>query len=163
MLVFTLEGRLLVLIFTAVCAFQDFRSMRIDLRVFVLAGTSEAGMYLLLLLRGGTPDWRQVLAAGLAGLLLLLLSVLSAGAFGEGDALFFLLFGTAAGLRYQLAAACVSVFLAGAFSLCFLCGSFLKGRHAAGKKRFPFLPFAAVPVFYLLLKLQLQEGGAALP
>ena len=163
MLVFTLEGRLLVLIFTAVCVFQDFRSMRIDLRVFLLAGAAEAVMYLLLMRCGGIPDWRPVVFAGLAGLLLLLMSVLSGGIFGEGDALFFLLFGTAAGLRYQLAAACVSVLLAGGFSLCFLCASFLKGRHAAGKKRFPFLPFAAVPVLCLLLQLQLREGGAVLP
>ena len=163
MLVFTLEGRLLVLIFTAVCALQDFRSMRIDLRVFLFAGAAEFVLYLLLIRSGGIPEWRAIAPAGLAGLVLLLMSVLSGGTFGEGDALFFLLFGTAAGLRYQLAAACVSVLLAGAFSLCFLCCSFLRGRHAAGKKRFPFLPFAAVPVFYLLLKLQLREGGAVLP
>ena len=101
-------------------------------------------------LSGSSPDLRSLFAAAGAGVLLLLLSAASSGAFGEGDALFFLLLGTAAGHRLQLLILFFSVLLSGVFALLLLVLTGVRWQ-SAGKRRFPFLPFAAIPVFCFLL------------
>ena len=162
MMTSTLPGCIITLFFTAVCTLQDLRTLRIDLRIFLAMGAAELLWYPLMYFSGSVPDCRSLLAAACAGALLFLFSFLSSGAFGEGDALFFLLLGTAAGHRLQLLILFVSVLLAGIFALLFLVRMSILGR-SAGNRYFPFLPFAAVPVFCFLLQPVLVRGGALLP
>ena len=162
MMTSTLPGCIITLFFTAVCTLQDLRTLRIDLRIFLAMGAAELLWYPLMYFSGSVPDCRSLLAAACAGALLFLFSFLSSGAFGEGDALFFLLLGTAAGHRLQLLILFVSVLLAGIFALLFLVRMSIRGQ-SAGNRCFPFLPFAAVPAFCFLLQPFLMRGGAPLP
>ena len=150
MMTSTLPGCLIFLIFTAACVVQDLRSLRIDLHIFLAMAGAELLWYPTAYLSGISPDLRSLFAAAGAGLLMLFLSAASSGAFGEGDALFFLLLGTAAGHRMQLLILFFSVLLSGVFALLLLVLTGIRGK-SAGKRRFPFLPFAAVPVFCFLL------------
>ena len=150
MMISTLPGCLIFLVFTAACVVQDLRSLRIDHHIFLAMAGAELLWYPTAYLSGSSPDLRSLFAAAGAGVLLLLLSAASSGAFGEGDALFFLLLGTAAGHRLQLLILFFSVLLSGVFALLLLVLTGIRGRPA-GKRRFPFLPFAAIPVFCFLL------------
>ena len=150
MMTSTLPGCLIFLVFTAACVVQDLRSLRIDLHIFLAMAGAELLWYPTAYLSGSSPDLRSLFAAAGAGVLLLLLSAASCGAFGEGDALYFLLLGTAAGHRLQLLILFFSVLLSGVFALLLLVLTGIRGQ-SAGKRRFPFLPFAAIPVFCFLL------------
>ena len=162
MMISSLPGCILILFFTAVCTVQDLRSLRIDLRVFLVMAAAELLFYVFMYLSGTASDGRDLIISAAAGILLFLLSFASSGAFGEGDALFFLLLGTAAGHRFQLLVLFASVLLAGVFALLFLVRLSVLGKSARGRC-FPFLPFAAVPVFCFLLYPMLVKGGAVLP
>ena len=150
MMTSTLPGCLIFLVFTAACVVQDLRSLRIDLHIFLAMAGAELLWYPTAYLSGSSPDLRSLFAAAGAGVLLLFLSAASSGAFGEGDALFFLLLGTAAGHRLQLLILFFSVLLSGVFALLLLVLTGIRGRPTR-KRRFPFLPFAAIPVFCFLL------------
>ena len=103
MMISTLPGCLIFLVFTAACVVQDLRSLRIDLHIFLAMAGAELLWYPTAYLSGSSPDLRSLFAAAGAGVLLLLLVL--------------------TGVRGQ----------------------------SAGKRRFPFLPFAAIPVFCFLL------------
>ena len=162
MMTSTLPGCILTLFFTAVCTIQDLRSLQIDLRVFLAMTAAELFWYVYTYLSGSAPDFRTLFASAAAGMLLFLLSRASSGAFGEGDALFFLLLGIAAGHRFQLLVLFVSVLLSGLFALLFLVRMSFLGKSARNRC-FPFLPFAALPVFCFLLQPILLKGGSLLP
>ena len=158
MMISTLPGCLIFLVFTAACVVQDLRSLRIDLHIFLAMAGAELLWYPTAYLSGSSPDLRSLFAAAGAGVLLLLLSAASSGAFGEGDALFFLLLGTAAGHRMQLLILFFSVLLSGVFALLFLVLTGVRGQ-SAGKKALSFSSLCRRPCLLFSACSVLLKGG----
>jgi leader peptidase (prepilin peptidase)/N-methyltransferase len=152
-------GRLIFLLFLSVCVFQDIREKSIDLRVFLLMSAAEILWYIRSTVTGTQPDFVSLLLGAGTGAALYVLSFLSRGAVGTGDALFFLLAGGASGLQSVLLLLSASLFLAGLFSLVFLVAGFVR-KKSMRKFRIPFLPFTALPAFFIYFSGMVLKGGA---
>jgi len=152
-------GRLIFLLFLSVCVFQDIREKSVDLRVFLLMTAAEILWYVRSAVTGAPTDSVSLLLGAGTGAMLYVLSSLSRGAVGTGDALFFLLAGGASGLHSVLLLLSASLFLAGLFSLVLLVAGFVR-KKSMRKCRIPFLPFTALPAFFIYFSRIISNGGA---
>ncbi len=159
MLISFRAGAALTILFSAVCALQDLKTMTIDLRLLLSMATAQFAFLAVCLCCGQSPPWQSILPAAVTGLLLLLFSFASGGALGEGDALFFLLLGTAAGFRCQLLILFLTMLSAGLFALFYVVAGMFRGRSRRSEC-LPLLPFTLLPSVCVLLPSALAAGGA---
>lgn len=142
----SMSGREMSLIFTGfllVAAWQDFRSRKIQVWLYLCFGAAG----LLAAVMGGeggvlTPGrgWLGIAAAVLPGLCLLLLSHLSRGGIGSGDAWFFMVAALYLELWEMLALLFYGLLFCSTCSLGIVTWGMASGVNVR-KKRLPFLPF----------------------
>ncbi len=125
------------LLFAFMASWQDIRYRGVAVWLFAIF----AGIALI----NGFAEGRM--PAGLygtfAGFTLLLISRLTRGAIGSGDAWFFIVSGLMLPPSYVFGMFCAALFLSGIFSLVVIVARRIKSGRNAGTDTFPFIPFAA--------------------
>ena len=141
MIISSIYGKLIIVAFTVICAYQDIRTRSIDIRVFLAMGFAEAMWYLY------AVSWEveiDIISAGLGaliGLVLYIISRLTRGSIGAGDAIFFALSGIALGLMGNVIFFFATSIILSLFGLAYCLYGFVKNvdiRH----KLMPMIPFA---------------------
>ena len=90
-------GKVLFIAFLCVCALLDYKYRSIDIRIFWIMLLGETAFILILVILERNLDIPSMLSGVLLGVLLFILSRLTRGSIGQGDAWFFALSGLAIG------------------------------------------------------------------
>ena len=90
-------GKLLTIAFLIVCAVLDYKYKKIDLRVFGMMLIAELIGYVLLMIMGEHVDYSSIIAGICVGVFIFIMSKLTGGKIGTGDAFYFALTGAAMG------------------------------------------------------------------
>ena len=139
-------ARLFFLIFAGAAAVQDLRNLSISLRTFLIFGL--LGAVLCICRRSLEPG--ALLQGFLPGLTLLVLSRLSGGSLGTGDALYFLTAAFYLELWQLFLLFAGGLLLCSGAALCMLAAGFLRGRDMR-RKRIPFVVCLLPPALLLCL------------
>ena len=144
------SGRLILVLLFLFCIPEDLAKRSVDLRIFLAAAAAEISWYLVFFMKGGTVRLPEIAAGAAVGVFLLLVSKLTRGAVGSGDACFFLLTGAGAGLRNNLTLLTASLFFSAFASLVLVSAGILRNRSVKNL-RLPFIPFTLLPALFLFL------------
>ncbi len=132
-------GKGLLAVFMAVCAVRDLRHKGIERGLFLCMALLEAAAYAAMAAGGLPVRWKAAAAGLLTGGGIWLLSLLSRGGIGSGDAAYFALTGAAMGAPANLLVFGLSMMACVLFGLAAVFRGMLKGRSVKGL-RFPLLP-----------------------
>ncbi len=138
-----MEREILFLSFAAIAAWQDFRNRQVSLLLFLIFAVAALPFCV--------ADPAGCLPGIIPGLVLLLISRLTAGAVGFGDGLFFIVSGLYLGAFGNFTLLFASFFLGGIFSLAVFVIQRIKNNRYAGKETLPFLPFAAAAALFFVV------------
>ena len=139
-----LTGKILISIFMLLAAAGDIRRRQIRISLLLTAGISIVLMYMIVLACGRKTDWMMI-AAGLAlGIFLAALSRLLHGAVGMGDAVYFMIVGTACGGNAAALVFAGGLILCAAVSVFLIVRASLSGKSIRSRK-LPFLAFCVIP------------------
>lgn len=141
-------GKVLILTFAAICAYEDFKHRSIELRFFILMYFMELVWYMSMLAFGAEIAWSKIAAGICLGLFLLVLAKTSS-ALGEGDALYFIATGAAVGGRDNLKLFILSMIFIALASLCIVVKNFFE--HRSSKKTTIAMLVFSLPAALLLL------------
>ncbi len=133
-----LYGKIILAIFMTLCAVLDLRHMKIDRRVFIAMLLLGLGGYIWMAAAGKEILWVRILIGVGVGVLIGILSLITKGNIGMGDALFFCLTGMVMGCRTVLVFA-GSILLCALISLIICAVGLIKGQGIKNKA-IPFLP-----------------------
>ncbi|MBT9776151.1 pilus assembly protein CpaA [Clostridium sp. MCC353] len=120
------------LLFWSIAAWQDLRVKSVSLWVFIVFGAAA-----LLIRKGIRPD--MVISAGI-GLILLGIGMLSQGAIGEGDGMFFLVSGLYLPVIDNCLLLLYGLLFCSIFSVIMIAAGICSRRNFRGRT-VPFLPF----------------------
>ena len=132
-------GKVLLALFMAVCAVRDLRHKGVEQGLFLCMAFLEAGVYAAMAAGGRPVLWKAAAAGLLTGGGIWILSLLSRGGIGSGDAAFFALTGAAMGAPVNLLVFGLSMMACVLFGLAAVFLRMRKGRGVKGL-RFPLLP-----------------------
>ena len=116
--------------FTALAAGQDLRKKQVDINLYWIFGMI-AGAVLVFRMLG--------------------LGKVSRGSIGAGDGCYFLISGLLLGFWRNLAVLFYGTLCCGLFCLVYFVWGNFKKKDNLRKQTVPFLPFAAVPVFWMII------------
>ena len=142
-------GKVFLGIFIAVCAISDFRKKSIDMRIFIITAMLEALAYIWMLLADVSINWSCMAIGAAVGMLMLIISGITKGQIGAGDAVFLILTGIAMG-GYRNVLLCCSGMLASALFGILMCMiRIFRGKSIRGYD-FAFIPLLA-PIGMVIL------------
>lgn len=141
-------GKILILAFASICAYEDFKHKSIDLRFFILMYCMELVWYMSMMAFGERIAWTEI-AAGISIGLLLLLIARATDALGEGDAMYFVATGAALGGRDNLKLFLFSMIFIAMASLCIVVKNYFE--HRSSKKSSIAMLVFSLPAAVLLL------------
>lgn len=139
--------------FLLIAAVQDWRTKRVDVRVYLLFGGAALITIVWNVLNKGTLSgcgWKGCLGSISIGVGLLLLGHLSRGEIGTGDGCFFIVSGLLLNFWENLLLLSYGTLLCGLYSLCCIVRSRLYIEETVTKRVVPFLPFLIPPGVWLL-------------
>ena len=140
--------KVILIFFMLVCALSDLRNKAVDIRIFAAMLAAEIVMCIWRLAKGGEIRWISILTGGIQGILLGILSRVSKGALGAGDAVYFTLTGFILGGKANGIFIAGTVFAAALIGLVILMiGTWKKKRGV--RQDFPLLPIA-LPIGVLI-------------
>ena len=152
MLIDTLAGKLLVGLFMLLCAALDFRENKIDIRVFLGMLFAEICGYFGMIFYGMRIDYTAIALGAGCGFVLWILSRITDGALGPGDAIFFGLTGLAMGGELNLLLIAGAIGVSAVFGLTLSVKAMLRGSTFRNRS-FALLPLV-LPVGLLILILR---------
>ncbi len=146
---------LFVLVYAAVSAVEDIRYRKISSGCALLF----CGIGLLLCILGRRPV-PEILPAALPGLSLLLISKLSGGCVGTGDAVFLLVCALYLGKESLTAAAAAAFICCGAAALGIIAAGMICGNSVrTGKQGLPYIAFIFLPLLAAAAHLMITGDG----
>lgn len=140
--------------FTALAAGQDLRKKQVDINLYWIFGMIAGAILVFRMWENQNIMWEKAaegLFGFLPGLVLLGLGKVSRGSIGAGDGCYFLISGLLLGFWRNLAVLFYGTLCCGLFCLVYFVWGNFKKKDNLRKQTVPFLPFAAVPVFWMII------------
>jgi type IV leader peptidase family len=126
-------GKILILIFMAVCAWEDYKNQSVDIRVFMIMAFIEFIYYMYMLAFNKEVRVKEILAGIGIGVAMYLTARLTK-ALGEGDGLFFIISGAAFGGSKNLMLFIISSIFIACAGLCIIAKNFINNKSSKKKK-----------------------------
>lgn len=126
-------GKIIIIIFMALCAFEDYKHKSVDLKIFIIMGFIEFIYYIYMLVLGINIMWNEILAGAAIGIAIYLTALFSKS-IGEGDGLFFIISGAALGLNKNVSLFIISSILISCAGLCIAVKNFINNKNSAKKE-----------------------------
>ncbi len=126
-------GKIIIIIFMALCAFEDYKHKSVDLKIFIIMGFIEFIYYIYMLVLGINIMWNEILAGAAIGIAIYLIALFSKS-IGEGDGLFFIISGAALGLNKNVSLFIISSILISCAGLYIAVKNFINNKNSAKKE-----------------------------
>ena len=152
MLIDYLAGKILTGVFMLICAACDIRENKIDIRIFGIMLFAELCGYIGIGLLGAEIDFVAIAAGAASGILIWMLSRITNGSIGTGDAIFFGLTGVAMGGLWNALLFIAGLAVCAIYALILAAAGMMRGRPVRNQS-FAMLPMV-FPVGILLLILR---------
>lgn len=140
--------------FTALAAGQDLRKKQVDVNLYWIFGVMAGAVLIFRMWENQTMMWEKA-AEGFSGLfpglVMLGLGKASRGSIGAGDGCYFLISGLLLGFWKNLAVLFYGTLCCGLFCLVYFVWGIFRKKENMRKQTVPFLPFAAAPVFWIMI------------
>lgn len=149
MLINLYSGKILILIFIALFALEDFRYKSIRIRDLAVALFLELIIYLYISLWKYRINLKEIVFGASIGLLVWVIAKVFKDFIGEGDGIFFIIMGIAIGYDNLIILLMISFFIASLFSLMIIMYSIFKHKSYR-RLNIPLIPFI-IPAYMLLL------------
>lgn len=124
-----ISGKILILVFIGICAYQDMKHKSIDMRICVLMCLAEFIWYMYMLASGGEVRWLDICAGISIGFLLLVLAR-KTDILGEGDAMYFIITGAAVGWHNNLKLFILTMLIISLACLALIVKNFFKNKSS---------------------------------
>ncbi len=144
-------GKIMLIIYLSICAYQDFKTKHIDLRVCVVFYILSILMYMYRLFSGHTLDYAEIMFGLIPALIIFALSKITRSAIGMGDGYFFLGLGFGMGISAVAEVIFYSV-LSMAIASLILVLYYLCSDQTGKGKSIPMIPYVLLPGIWVILR-----------
>ena len=145
-----LAGKIIFIIFIAICAFEDYKTKSIDLKIFIVMFASQTIWYIYAYIKNYSVNILSILIGMAIGIVIMLISKLLNGNIGIGDGYFFLATGMSIGGALNIYFLFLSLLLSAIYSLAILAVGFYKAKNMRGKS-IAFIPFSVPAAIWIVL------------
>lgn len=139
---------IVLLALLVICSITDIKSRNISIKICVLFGVLSVGIRIISELMSGGIDLIKtagILCGTLPGLIIALISIITKGGIGRGDAVVFIVIGLLMGIRKS-----VGLFVMALLCVEIICVPLLCIKRVGMKNKVPFMPFVLLSYIVVL-------------